>query len=112
MKFIYFWARTRMVQRGLMVCLVMWIFLLVYSSGIVEKYTGSSMLVTNQVINPLLSSISAKPNATVTSVSDTVGPKQWNCSEQIVKEFSKNIELRLKHHNLNLWQSLHPNHWT
>ncbi|CAL1263212.1 unnamed protein product [Larinioides sclopetarius] len=112
MKFIYFWARTRMVQRGLMVCLVMWIFLLVYSSGIVEKYTGSSNIVNNQVINPLISSISQKINASFPAPTEEPENKLWNCTDQIVKEFSRNIDMRLKHHNLNVWQSLLPQHWT
>ncbi|KAF8795037.1 Sterol regulatory element-binding protein like [Argiope bruennichi] len=112
MKFIYFWARTRMVQRGLMVCLVMWIFLLVYSSGLVEKYTGSSNIVNNQVINPLISSISQKINASFPAPSEEPENKLWNCTDQIVKEFARNIDIRLKHHNLNVWQSLPPQHWT
>ncbi|KAG8189219.1 hypothetical protein JTE90_013751 [Oedothorax gibbosus] len=111
MKFIYFWARTRMVQRGLMVCLVMWIFLLVYSSGIVDKYTGSSSLVNNQVISPLLTSISRKLNSTLPASIEVPENKAWNCSEQIAKEFARNIDLRLKHQNLNVWQSFYSQHW-
>ncbi|XP_042909704.1 sterol regulatory element-binding protein cleavage-activating protein [Parasteatoda tepidariorum] len=112
MKFIYFWARTRMVQRGLMICLVLWIFLLVYSSGIVERYTGNSTLVSKQVLNPLLSKISPRFNSTLLNSNETNENKAWNCSDQTVKEFARNIDIRLKHHNLNSWQSLYPQHWT
>ncbi|GFU36985.1 sterol regulatory element-binding protein cleavage-activating protein [Nephila pilipes] len=112
MKFIYFWARTRMVQKGLMVCLVMWMFLMVYSSGILEKYTGSSNIVNDQVISPLISTISQKINASFPATTEEPDSKLWNCSEQIVKELARNIDMRLKHHNLNVWQSLSPQHWT
>lgn len=65
------------------------------------------------VISPLLSSISAKNASSVPHVPEKSENKQhWNCSEQIIKEFSRNIDLRLKHQNLNLWQSLPTQHWT
>ncbi|GIX67771.1 sterol regulatory element-binding protein cleavage-activating protein [Caerostris extrusa] len=112
MKFIYFWARTRMIQRGLMVCLVMWIVLLAYSSGVVEKYTGNPNLVNDQVISPLISTISQKINASFPAPTQEPDSKLWNCSEQIVKDFVKNIDIRLKHHALNIWRSLSSQHWT
>ncbi|GIY33272.1 sterol regulatory element-binding protein cleavage-activating protein [Caerostris darwini] len=112
MKFIYFWARTRMIQRGLMVCLVMWIVLLAYSSGVVEKYTGNPNLVNDQVISPLISTISQKINASFPAPTQEPDSKLWNCSEQIVKDFVKNIDIRLKHHVLNIWRSLSSQHWT
>ncbi|XP_054714405.1 sterol regulatory element-binding protein cleavage-activating protein-like [Uloborus diversus] len=105
MKFIYFWARTRMVQRGLMFCLVMWICVLAYSSGIVERYTGST-------ISASSTENSTQNSAKINTTTAVVENEHWNCSDQIVKEFSRNIDIRLKHQVLNNWQSLHTQHWT
>ncbi|RWS31217.1 hypothetical protein B4U80_00513 [Leptotrombidium deliense] len=37
LRFVYFWARTRIVHRLLMICLVCWIGLLVFRSGVVDQ---------------------------------------------------------------------------
>ncbi|OWF39399.1 sterol regulatory element-binding protein cleavage-activating protein-like [Mizuhopecten yessoensis] len=42
LRLLYFWASTRMVQRMIMVCTVIWISLIVYKSGLVEHLTNST----------------------------------------------------------------------
>ncbi|KAK7488750.1 hypothetical protein BaRGS_00020047 [Batillaria attramentaria] len=37
LKFFYFWANTRMFQRLIMVCTVIWILLILYKTGLVEQ---------------------------------------------------------------------------
>lgn len=37
LRLVHFWARTRIVQRAFMLCMVIWIGGIVYSAGILEK---------------------------------------------------------------------------
>ncbi|XP_060066336.1 sterol regulatory element-binding protein cleavage-activating protein-like [Ylistrum balloti] len=45
LRLLYFWASTRMVQRMIMVCTVIWISLIVYKSGLVEHLTNSTSMI-------------------------------------------------------------------
>ncbi|XP_066301686.1 sterol regulatory element-binding protein cleavage-activating protein-like isoform X2 [Branchiostoma lanceolatum] len=40
LKFVFFWARTRIVQRFIMLCTVVWIALIVYNTGLVDQLTN------------------------------------------------------------------------
>lgn len=42
LRVLYFWASTRVVQRFIMVCSVIWIVLLVYKTGLVHHITNTS----------------------------------------------------------------------
>ncbi|XP_069110525.1 sterol regulatory element-binding protein cleavage-activating protein-like [Argopecten irradians] len=45
LRLLYFWASTRMVQRMIMVCTIIWISLIVYKSGLVEHLTNSTSVI-------------------------------------------------------------------
>ncbi|XP_078571709.1 sterol regulatory element-binding protein cleavage-activating protein-like isoform X1 [Branchiostoma floridae x Branchiostoma japonicum] len=42
LKFVFFWARTRIVQRFIMLCTVVWIALIVYNTGLVDQLTNAT----------------------------------------------------------------------
>lgn len=37
MRLLHFWARYRILQRGIMICVLIWIFLIVFKTGLVEE---------------------------------------------------------------------------
>ncbi|ESO96220.1 hypothetical protein LOTGIDRAFT_239368 [Lottia gigantea] len=42
LKFLYFWAKTRMFQRMIMFCTFVWIVLIFYKTGLVDKLTNQN----------------------------------------------------------------------
>lgn len=117
MRFIFFWARTRMIQRGLMVCVVVYIVVLVHRSGLVERLTentGTLAPIAEQVVRPILQTLTGNSNASDLASPDLLTEnKRWKSNDQIMSDFSPtNVAMRLKHHKIDLWQSLSPHHWT
>lgn len=53
LRLLYFWASTRMVQRMIMVCTVIWISLIVYKSGLVEHLANSTTILNLTSSSPL-----------------------------------------------------------
>lgn len=111
LRFFHFWARTRMVQRGLMCSLVIWLGLLVYNSGLVEHFvqntTYSSSNFSYQV-KPFLQAILNSANLTEKAQEATTS--LFNGGSK--NEQTLNIDNRLQHQDFNLWQSLPTQHWT
>ncbi|XP_022236733.1 sterol regulatory element-binding protein cleavage-activating protein-like [Limulus polyphemus] len=113
LRFIYFWARTRMVQRGLMVCLVVWIFLVLYKLGIVDHLTSNTTsltpVITEQVVRPILLTL-GMVNQTVLPVEN----KQLDSSEHLITNGiqGSGADFKLYHQNPELWRSLPPQHWS
>ncbi|XP_053374079.1 sterol regulatory element-binding protein cleavage-activating protein-like [Mercenaria mercenaria] len=50
LRLLYFWASTRVVQRFIMVCSVVWIVLIVYKTGLVHHITNTSFSINGTVI--------------------------------------------------------------
>lgn len=108
LKFVYFWARTRIVQRGLMICLVFWILLLLYKSGIVGHLADNTTR-----LGPTLSEQVVPLFFTLTG--GTIKGKGFDPSSEKNEEDSEHansIKFWLHHYKLNNWQSLPSNYWS
>ncbi|XP_067127513.1 LOW QUALITY PROTEIN: sterol regulatory element-binding protein cleavage-activating protein [Centruroides vittatus] len=107
LKFVYFWARTRIVQRGLMICLVFWIFLLLYKSGIVGHLADNTTR-----LGPTLSEQVAPLFFTLTGSSIKSKGSDLNTERNEEEgDHTSPMKFWLYHHNL-IWQSLPSSYWS
>ncbi|XP_052801573.1 sterol regulatory element-binding protein cleavage-activating protein-like [Mya arenaria] len=109
LRFVYFWASTRVVQRFIMVCSVIWIVLLVYKSGLVHHLTNSSFPTNGSVIPPspdaLEQIIKQQEQTTNGDVSRVVSPLAffWLSEDEEVGS--------VRHTDVQTWRKLSPTHW-
>ncbi|XP_064456623.1 sterol regulatory element-binding protein cleavage-activating protein-like isoform X2 [Ornithodoros turicata] len=100
LRLVYFWARMRLIQRGLMVCLVIWIIVLIHRMGIVERLTDNTTGITPKLaesVHPILQMFT--------------GQNRSEETEDATKE--QHLEnANLQHSKLKLWEALPTKHWT
>ncbi|CAG2121034.1 unnamed protein product, partial [Medioppia subpectinata] len=114
LRVVYFVARTRLVQRALMLILIGWISFLVYNFEIIENLSHDSQHMsgnpvfqfanfgTNQVL-------SKKPqNAQQMNTKAAKAEEKLDNNPNITSDASQTH--RLVHHNPNLWKSLSSQH--
>lgn len=107
LRLVYFVARTRLVQRLLMVVLMVWISLLVYNSGIVEHLNNEGK--NSNIYDEAESDVALASNngggslVTKIPVTKTHSAKYESTDKSI---------FRLKHPNLEIWKLLSSQHWS
>ncbi len=118
LRVVYFVARTRLVQRALMVVLIVWISLFVYKFGIVEHFSADShhknsiFLPTIPGKNELFSKKTDNNDHNNRANSHT-RTENVNISEENEEKSSRSASIhRLVHHNPNLWRLLSSQHWS
>ncbi|XP_064598999.1 LOW QUALITY PROTEIN: sterol regulatory element-binding protein cleavage-activating protein-like [Liolophura sinensis] len=125
LRFLYFWARTRIFQRAIMVCTVIWIALIMYKTGLVEKLAAASESLTVQPIPGPASSLEsvlkgAGPGGggPVGAGPVGVGPggagptvAQWPHEAEHLHSVPKEEEQSTEHSDLELWRHLSFKHW-
>lgn len=103
LRLVYFWARMRLIQRGLMVCLVVWIVVLVRSMGIVERLTDNTTGMAPKIaesVHPFLQMLTGGQNGS--EEADDASPAREQHHE----------DANLHHNNPKLWEALPTKHWT
>lgn len=104
-KFFYFLARFRIVQKLIMVCTVLWIILILYKAGIVDKLTGDDI---SSVPRPF----NSKNFVDVGPATDSMRP-----DEDVVSQSGKSLREEdqetglVEHTDLELWRKLSNKHW-
>ncbi|KAL5006353.1 hypothetical protein ScPMuIL_015159 [Solemya velum] len=102
LRLIYFWANTRMFQRIIMVCTVIWIALIVYKTGLVEHLARMAEEDSNGDIR-----------YTTMLPQDVYGHQnggEFTGTFKHPQEESNTVE-PLEHNDLELWRRLSYNHW-
>ncbi|KAL3831431.1 hypothetical protein ACJMK2_023182 [Sinanodonta woodiana] len=114
LRLLYFWASTRVFQRIIMVCTVLWISLIIYKTGLVDHFTNSTMYTSNE-----------------TATSGEIPPQEQLHHHQVMEEslrhngrFSEDFQRyfyrdmddvepasALEHTDLQLWKRLSYKHW-
>ncbi|XP_052246747.1 sterol regulatory element-binding protein cleavage-activating protein-like [Dreissena polymorpha] len=111
LRVVYFWASTRVVQRFIMVCTVMWILLILYKSGLVHHLTNTSLPGNGTEVPP-------SPDALEQIIKQQ---EQTNTGEQTRLDVLSPLTFwrgevedsgSVKHTNLETWRALSHTHWT
>lgn len=107
LRLVYFWARMRLIQRGLMLGLVVWIVVLIHSMGIVGKFTDSTGNFGPNLaesVHPFVQMLTGH-NASEEGVEDSI-PKDQQQPQ------AHHVDANLHHTNTRLWEELPTKHWT
>ncbi|KAL4222496.1 hypothetical protein ACF0H5_018535 [Mactra antiquata] len=109
LRLIYFWASTRVVQRFIMVCSVVWIILIVYKSGLVHHITNSSYTTNGSVIqvDDFENIIRLQEQTTTGDQSkiNLLSPLAYFWRQDDIESGS------VKHTDLESWRKLTHGHW-
>ncbi|CAH1788116.1 unnamed protein product [Owenia fusiformis] len=106
LRLIFFWARTRMVQRAIMVCTVIWITLIVYKSGLVEhiiQISYSSAADNTSILHSTILKFIQQPTLD--------GLKGEVDAAETVAKFTHKDTLLVKHEDYETWKKLSYMHW-
>ncbi|CAG2162507.1 unnamed protein product [Oppiella nova] len=116
LRVVYFVARTRLVQRALMLVLIGWISFLVYNFEIIENLSRDSQ---HSIGNPFFQSPNARNNQFVAKSalnSEHINQKSSKTEDKFDNNSDTTADMpqmhRLVHHNPNLWKSLSSQHWS
>lgn len=102
LRLVYFWARMRLIQRGLMLGLVVWIVVLIHSMGIMRKFNDNT---TNLGPN-----LAESVHPFIQMLTGHNGSEE--VEESVSKEQSPHEDASLHHSNARLWEELPTKHWT
>ncbi|XP_062599956.1 sterol regulatory element-binding protein cleavage-activating protein-like [Saccostrea cucullata] len=111
LRLIDFLADTRVIQRFIMFCTVIWIGLIVYKSGVLEHLSNPHHSNTKNISQDSTGHVS--PNEKLSSVGDKEGPSttgqtasSWWFQGELVDP-----EGVVRHREVELWQQLSYKHW-
>ncbi|XP_055959285.1 sterol regulatory element-binding protein cleavage-activating protein [Patella vulgata] len=107
LKFLYFWARTRIFQRLIMVCTVIWIALIVYKSGLVDTLTSQNESIQSNNPHPTVDSL-LKAELLAEKTSKAPNEGMWGMGR--VYEYDDGIG-PVEHTELELFDQLSYKHW-
>lgn len=110
LRLVYFWARMRLIQRGLMLGLVVWIVVLVHSMGLVGKITDNPSNLGPNIadsVHPFIQMFTGHNGSAEEAVEEgPSSPKEPQASS------SSHENANLHHSNVRLWEDLPTKHWT
>ncbi|KAK2173041.1 hypothetical protein NP493_908g00028 [Ridgeia piscesae] len=109
-----FWARTRVAQRGIMACVVIWIALIVYKTGLVDHLTGTNTTQLDDLGGSSSNSHpSLKPFEKFSRPQDWMERKLEDKQQTSVdeKEAVKHGSSLVAHHDMESWRHLSHTHW-
>ncbi|BFZ00983.1 hypothetical protein BsWGS_04023 [Bradybaena similaris] len=105
LKFFYFLARFRIVQKLIMVCTVIWIMLILYKAGLVDRLTGEEH--SHATPRPSFPSLPG-----LESTLNRIGPTEDVGNLTVVGRLEEEQRSALiKHTDLELWRQLSHKHW-
>ncbi|GFN75373.1 sterol regulatory element-binding protein cleavage-activating protein [Plakobranchus ocellatus] len=111
-KFFYFIAKFRLVQKLIMVCTVIWIILFMYKAGLVDKFTGDEEIpeAWNRLPGGQVHPFEATPDSLEgpRPEDDIASPSNPHMRGMVEEEPQSGL---VEHTNLELWRKLSPMHW-
>ncbi|XP_041365861.1 sterol regulatory element-binding protein cleavage-activating protein-like isoform X2 [Gigantopelta aegis] len=99
LKLFFFWAKTRIFQRMIMVCTVVWIGLILYKTGLVDKLTSPDN--TGASSGPSTPGFGQMDKNSLNAVEEALG------GDRMYEEALGPVE----HTNVQQWQNLYFKHW-
>lgn len=110
LRLVYFWARMRLIQRGLMLGLVVWIVVLVRSMGLVGKITDNPTNLGPNItdsVHPFIQMFTGHNGSAEEAGEEVPSPKDPPAAAS-----SSHENANLHHSNVRLWEDLPTKHWT
>ncbi|KAJ9574024.1 hypothetical protein L9F63_008550, partial [Diploptera punctata] len=119
LRLVHFWASTRIFQRAFMLCMVVWIAVIVYSSGVLEHVLqmttdGSSSLHTDSDIVALDVEVVHTVVTERTNLFAPTSSAQTSTYKTELNSLTRDLNdavLRLKHTGYDPWRRLSDYHW-
>nr|XP_050044303.1 sterol regulatory element-binding protein cleavage-activating protein-like isoform X1 [Dermacentor andersoni] len=111
LRLVYFWARMRLIQRGLMLGLVVWVVVLIQSMGIVTKLTDNTTNLGPNIaesVHPFIQMLTGH-NGSEEALEEALS-SQSSSSKETLTTHHENANLH--HTNTRLWEELPTKHWT
>lgn len=112
LRLIYFWASTRVVQRFIMVCTVIWIILIVYKTGLVHHLTGSQLTVNGTEMPPTVDDLEQIIQLQEQTSSSDTGKIAAISSLAFFWRHDVDDMGSVQHNDLETWRKLSHAHWT
>ncbi|XP_060568692.1 sterol regulatory element-binding protein cleavage-activating protein-like [Ruditapes philippinarum] len=111
LRLLYFWASTRVVQRFIMVCSVVWIILIVYKTGLVHHITNTSFSINGTVIPDSVDDL--EQMIKLQEQTTTADQNKINVLSPLAYFWQQDDEDlgSVKHTDLELWRKLSHVHW-
>ncbi|KAH6940214.1 hypothetical protein HPB50_026336 [Hyalomma asiaticum] len=122
LRLVYFWARMRLIQRGLMASqmllqaamllgLVVWVVVLIQSMGIVTKLTDNTTNLGPNIaesVHPFIQMLTGH-NSSEEALEEALSSQSSSSKEPLP---SHHENANLHHTNARLWEELPTKHWT
>lgn len=111
LRLVYFWARMRLIQRGLMLGLVVWVVVLIQSMGIFTKLTDNTTNLGPNIadsVHPFIQMLTGHNNSE--EALEEALTSQSSSSKEPLPSHHENANLH--HSNARLWEELPTKHWT
>ncbi|RWS16320.1 Sterol regulatory element-binding protein cleavage-activating protein-like protein [Dinothrombium tinctorium] len=104
LRFVYFWARTRIVHRVLMICLMGWIGMLIFRSGLIDQFYLSQA--PNSQMN---APVSQETESSLFHLKNDKDNSNQEKENQLISDTSMK---RLLHQAEKPWNLLSTQHWS
>ncbi|XP_077514894.1 SREBP cleavage activating protein isoform X3 [Amblyomma americanum] len=112
LRLVYFWARMRLIQRGLMLGLVVWIMVLIHSMGIVGKFTDNTTNLGPNIaesVHPFIQMLTGH-NGSDDALEEA--SKESLAAAAAAAAATSHENANLHHSKARLWEELPTKHWT